>query len=143
MGIFHDMATVINLSPVTLTVTFDGQATDIPPGEHSIPRVTVAYAKNQNPVPGSQDMENPTISGARYLISEKGKRGERQEPFTREEWEAMGLQPSRFNMDEYFADQLGPKEHVVARGRGRKTQAKSSFDAGVRVTTPETIGESN
>lgn len=142
MGIFHDMVTVINLAPIQLTVTFDGQTSRIPPGESQLPKITVTYAKNQNPVPGSADMENPNISGAQYLISVKGKKGDRQEPFTKEEWSEMQSKPSRFNMDEFFADRLDPKQHVITRGRGRKVQAKSSFDAGVRVNSPETFVES-
>lgn len=141
MGIFHDMVAVINLAPVPLTVTFDGQSTDIPPGESQLPRVTVSYAKNQNPVPGSADMDNPTISGARYLISVKGAAKDRQTPFTPEEWAELQGQASRFNTDEFFADRLGPKEHVITRGKGKRTQAKSSFDAGVRNAAPETFAE--
>lgn len=142
MGIFHDQVTVINLAPVPLNVTFDGQTMRIPVGESQLPRVTVSYAKNQNPVPGSADMDNPTISGARYLIAVKGAKKERQTPFTPEEWDVLQGKPSRFNTDEFFADRLGPKEHVITRGKGRGVQAKSSFDAGVRVTAPETFAES-
>ena len=142
MGIFHDTTTVINLAPVPLRVTFDGQSTDIPPGESQLPKVTVGYAKNQNPVPGSADMDNPTISGARYLISVKGNPKDRQTPFTEDEWAIMQGKPSRFDTDAFFEERLGPKEHVITRGRGRKVQAKSSFDAGVRVNSPETFAES-
>jgi hypothetical protein len=142
MGIFHDNVTVINLAPIALNVTFDGQTLRIPPGESVLPKVTVAYAKNQNPVPGSADMDNPTISGARYLISIKGHPKERQEPFTQAEWGEMQGKASRFDTDAFFEDRLGPKEHAIVRGKGRKVQAKSSFDAGVRVSSPETFAES-
>jgi hypothetical protein len=145
MGVFHDMVTVINLAPIPLSVTFDGQTTKIPVGESQIPRVTVNYAKNQNPVPGSADMTNPSISGAQYMISVKGYEVDRQTPFTREEWEAFDNKPSRWNVDDHFADQLGPKEHVVIRGTKakNKVQAKSSFDAGVRVHSPETFTDNS
>lgn len=142
MGIFHDTITIINLAPIPLNVTFDGQTMRLPVGESVLPKVTVVYAKNQNPVPGSADMDNPTLSGARYLVSVKGKKGDRQEPFTEDEWNEMQGKPSRFNTDEFFAERLGPKEHVITRGKGRGTQAKSSFDAGVRVQSPETFVES-
>lgn len=141
MGVFHDMAQVINLSPVTLTVTFDGQSTDLPPGESVIPRITLPYAQNQNPIFGSADMDNPHITGARYLIVEKGKHGERQEPFTTAEWDIIKDKPSRFDLETFFADTLGPKERVINTGKGRKTQARSSFDAGVRVTAGEVLTE--
>lgn len=143
MGIFHDMATVINLSPNVLTVTFDGQSTDLPPGESVIPRQVIPYAQNQNPIFGSADMDNPNISGARYLVVEKGKKGHRQEPFTPEEWALIEDMPSRFNLDEFFSQTLGPKEKVISRGKGRKVQARGSFDAGVRVSQGETVGESD
>lgn len=142
MAVFHNMTTVINLAPVRLTVTFDGQSSDIEPGETQIPSITVGYAKNQNPINGSADMENPNISGARYLISVKGKKGDRQEPLTEEEWQAHLDAVSRFNTDAFFAETLGPKEKAIVRGRGRKVQAKSSFDAGVRVSSPEVFTES-
>lgn len=142
MGVFHDMVTVINLAPVKLTVTFDGQSTDLPPGESVIPRIALSHAKNQNPVFGSADMDNPNITGCQYLIAEKGKPGERQEPFDAEEWKLIENRPSRFDLDQYFADTLGPKERVITTGKGRKTQAKSSFEAGVRVAQAETHTES-
>lgn len=142
MAVFHDMVEVMNLAPTPLRVTFDGQSIDIPPGKSSLPRVTVPYAKNQNPVPGSADMDNPTISGARYLISVVGNKKERQEPFTKDEWAELQEAPSRFDTVTFFADRLGPKEHVITRGRGRKVQAKSGFDAGVRNAAPETFVES-
>lgn len=136
------MVDVINLAPIPLRVTFDGQQTSVPVGESQLPRVTIGYAKNQNPINGSADMENPNIAGARYLISLKGRKGERQEPLTEDEWEAHLAANSRWDTDAYFADRLGPKEHVIVRGRGRPVQAKSSFDAGVRVAAPETFAES-
>jgi hypothetical protein len=113
----------------------------VPIGESSLPKIVIGYAKNQNPINGSADMENPNISGARYLISVKGKK-DRQEPLTEDEWAEHVGAASRFNTDAYFADILGPKEKVITRGRGRKTQAKSSFDAGVRVSAPETFADS-
>jgi len=141
MGIFQDMTTVINRTPVRLRVTFDGQSIEIPPGESLLPRVTVPYAKNQNPIRGSQDMNNPNISGALYLVSIKGKKGDPQEALTEEEWAAHLSQVSRYDLEAYFGDKLGPKEHFLVRGKG-PTQAKGSFDKGVRVTTGETFVQS-
>ncbi len=34
-------------------------------------------------------------------------------------------------------DKLHPKEHVVVKGKKGGVQAKSSFDAGVRIHSPE------
>lgn len=136
MGIFHDMVTVINLAPVPLRVTFDGQSQDIPTGESSIPKVVLSYAKNQNPIKGTADMDNPSLSGAQYLVTVKGRRGERQEPLTEEEWADHCAQVSRYDMQTYFGDRLGPKEHVHIRGKG-PVQARGSFDAGVHIGSPE------
>lgn len=141
MGIFHDMVTVINRAPVKLRVTFDGQSIDIPPGETSLPKVVVPFAKNQNPIKGSADMDNPNISGAAYLISVKGKKGDPQEPLTEEEWDDHCAQVSRFDMQTYFGDRLGPKEHAIVRGKG-PVQARSNFDAGVHLGSPEQHVES-
>ena len=140
MGIFHDMVTVINRAPVTLRVTFDGQSLDITPGETILPAIVVAFAKNQNPVRGTADMDNPNISGAQYLVSVKGKKGDPQEPLTEEEWTEHLAQVSRFDMQTYFGDRLAPKEHAIIRGKG-PVQAKSNFDAGVHIGSPEVFAE--
>jgi hypothetical protein len=135
MGIFHDMVTVINRAPITLQVTFDGQTTRIPPGETALPKIVVPFAKNQHPICGSASMDNPHITGARYLISVKGS-ADPQEPLTEEEWDDHCAQVSRFDMADYYADRLAPKEHAIVRGKG-PVQAKSSFDAGVHIGSPE------
>lgn len=139
MGIFYDMAEVINLAPIPLRVTFDGQSIDIPPGKSMLPKVVVAYAKNQNPIRGTQSPNNPTISGAQYLINIAGGKG-RQEPLSQEEWEEHLGQPSRINVEELADEKLGPGEKFMVRGRG-PTQAKSTWDAGVRVTTNQEFGD--
>ena len=132
MGIFYDQVTIINLAPIPLNVTFDGQTMRVPPGESQIPKVVVPYAKNQNVIMGSADADNPNISGALYLISVKGSKRDRQEPLTKEEWAAHQDAPSRINTERFFEDRLVPGERVVTRGKGRKVQARSLFDAGVK-----------
>ena len=132
MGIFYDQVTIINLAPIPLNVTFDGQTMRVPPGESSVPKVVVPYAKNQNVIMGSADADNPNISGALYLISVKGSKKDRQEPLTKEEWAAHQDAPSRINTEQFFEDRLVPGERVVTRGKGRKVQARSLFDAGVK-----------
>ena len=128
MGVFHELVTVVNLAPVPLSVTFDGQQSTIPVGESMVPKVVVPYAKNQNPVMGSQDPYNPNISGAKYLLSVKGTK-DRQKPLTKDEWEEHCANPSRLNMAQYFEDR---NEKFVTRGKGRKVQARSLFDAHVK-----------
>lgn len=137
MGIFYDQTTIINLAPIALSVTFDGQQQTIPVGESQLAKVAVVYAKNQNPVMGSADADNPSLSGARYLISIKGNKKDRQEPLTKDEWQAHLDAPSRIDTDAFFADRLGHKERFMVRGKGRSVQAKSLFDAGVKARVSE------
>ena len=131
MGIFHEMKRVRNLAPIPLTITYDGQQLTVPPGESDIPKQTIGKAMNQNPIMGTADADNPNISGGKYLIVPVGSKYDR-EPLSREEWEEHLRRPCRIDEVAFFEDRLGPKEHMVARGKGRRTQAKSSFDTGVR-----------
>lgn len=137
MGIFYEQVVVINLAPISLTVTFDGQQMTMPVGESILPKIVVPYAKNQNPVMGSQDADNPNISGARYLISVKGSKKDRQEPLSEDEWQAHLDAPSRINTEMFFGDRLGQGERMMVRGKGRKVQARSLFDAGVKDRSSE------
>lgn len=134
MGIFYQMTEVFNRTPVKLNVRFDGQDIEIPPGVSKIPSVAVDYAKNQNPIMGSADANNPFMSGARYLLGIVGR--DECTPLTKEEWTSHLGKPARINMDEYMEDRVPAGHHLEVRGKGRATQAKSSFDAGVRVHAP-------
>lgn len=140
MGIFQEMKSIRNLTDGPLTVRFDGQEITIPSGVSDIPAIAVSYAMNQNPVMGSADAWNPNISGARYLIVPVGSKYDRA-PLTETELVDHAQQPCRVNTQGFFADRLGPNEHVAVRGKGRKTQAKSLYDAGVRISTAEVITE--
>jgi hypothetical protein len=53
--ISNKIVTVINRTDRTLTVVKDGQEYDVPPGESPMRADVIPYAKNQNPVPGSDD----------------------------------------------------------------------------------------
>lgn len=130
MGIFHNLIDVRNLAPIPLSVTFDGQTTSVPPGVSQLPKVTLQYAMNQNPIMGSCDADNPNISGGKYLIVAVGSKYDR-EPLSKEEWEEHLGRPCRINEVAFFEDRLGPKERLISRGRGRKVQAKSRYDEGV------------
>lgn len=133
MGIFQEMITIVNRTPITLTVCFDGQTTNVPPGESPLPALVVGYAKNQNPIMGSADPLNPSLSGARYLIGVKGTK-DNCELLTKEEWTAHCEAASRMDLAELFDDVLLSKEHVEVRGRGRQTQARGRQDKGVTVS---------
>jgi len=131
MGIFQEMITVYNRAPVALTVRFDGQQIEIPPGATSIPKVVAEFAKNQNPIMGSQDADNPNVSGAEYLIGIVGRRGENCEPLTAEEWETHLGKPCRVNTDEMFEGLLDTKERVFVRGRKKPKASAIEAFAGV------------
>jgi hypothetical protein len=129
-GVFQDMVPVVNRAPVPLTVTFDGQTTNINPGPGFLPSVTIVYAKNQNPIMGSVDPNNPAISGGDYLIGVVGR--DITDMLTPAEWNAHCDAISRVDLKTLLEDELGPGQRVEVRGKGRKTQARNSFDAGVR-----------
>lgn len=129
-GVFQDMVPIVNRAPVPLTVTFDGQTTSIASGKGFLPSITIVYAKNQNPIMGSVDPNNPAISGGQYLIGVVGR--DDTDMLTKEEWNAHCDAISRVDLKVLMEDELGPGERVEVRGRGRKTQARNSFEAGVR-----------
>lgn len=140
MGVFHTMVRVRNLAPVPLNVTFDGQTTRVPPGEHEIPKIALANAMNQNPIMGTADAWNPNISGGKYLIVPVATKYDR-EPLTKLEWETHLDRPCRIDEKAYFEDRLGPKERVVSRGKGRKTQARGLYDTDVRAAGSGSVDE--
>lgn len=130
-GVFQDMVPIVNRGPVTCTVTFDGQTTNVKSGPGFLPSIVIVYAKNQNPIMGSVDPNNPAISGGEYLIGVVGK--DNTEMLTADEWNAHCDAISRVDLKVLMEDELGPGQRVEVRGRGRKTQARNSFEAGVRA----------
>lgn len=130
MGIFFEQVKVFNRAPIALTVTFDGQSKDIPPGESFLPEVVIPYAKNQNPIMGTQDPHNPHMSGCQYLIGVVGTH-DNCEPMTKEEWEAHLRRPCREDEQIWFEERYGndPKAKLIVRGAGRKTAATSRHDS--------------
>lgn len=134
MGIFYEHVTLINRAPIALTVTFDGQAKTLLPGENQVPAVVVEFAKNQNPIMGSADPNNPHISGGRYLVGVKDspEPGEETSMLTPEEWEAHLQRPCRQDEREAFLERYGndPKARLVVHGKGRRTTANSRTEAG-------------
>lgn len=76
MGMFHDEVKIWNRTtssskPRDLEVIFDGQRKQIPVGESTLPRIVIPYAKDQNPVMGSEDAIDP--SEYQSLIAVVGK----------------------------------------------------------------------
>lgn len=132
MGIFHEQVTLVNRTPINLTVIFDGQEKTLTPGDNIVPALVVDYAKNQNPIMGSQDPNNPHISGGKYLVGVKGGYGEETEPLTDEEWASHLGRPCRIDEQEAFQEKYGgdPKARLVVHGKGRRTTANSRTEAG-------------
>ena len=104
-----------------------------------VPQVVVPYAKNQNPIMGSQDPYNPHASGARYLVGVMGSK-DSIVPLTPEEWADHLGQPTREDFQRVFEDKYGsdPKARLVTHGKGKKTTANSRYDAG---SSPAGISE--
>lgn len=116
MPVFHDLAPLINRAPVPLSVRFDGQEHTLVPGENMVPRIVIPYAKNQNPIMGTHDPYNPSLSGGKYLVGVKGTK-DLCTPLTPEEWKTHLGNPSYLDLDALFGVRLSTKEHMVVRGR--------------------------
>jgi hypothetical protein len=136
MGIFYDTVPCLNRSPIDVTITFDGQSKTLPANKVThVPKVAIAFGKNQNPVMGSQSIHNPHISGAKYLIadlSDDDTSDNEHTPMTEAEWLEHLRQPQRINAQEAFEEKYAgdPKAKLVARGVGRRTAAGSVYEAG-------------
>lgn len=140
MGVFHEQVEIVVRTPWPLSVTFDGQEQSIPANfewdekgnpkpikgvRNTIPTVTLMYALNQNPLMGSQDCDNPTISGAKYLIGIVGREKKYPtQPLTAEEIYAQKNNPCRFDYMPLIEHKLGKRDTVELKGRKKP----ASFD---------------
>lgn len=132
MPVFQDMCKIVNRAPEAITITFDGQQLTVPPGEQMVPKVCIPYARNQNPLRGSADIDNPTASGAKYLLGVVGTK-DNVTPLTEEEWLEHCENPSRFNVEdinELAASRLKPGEHMAIKGR-KKPSTRFSAAVGM------------
>jgi len=132
MAVFHELVTLVNRAPVPLTIRFDGQESTIQPGDNQVPKIVIPYAKNQNPIMGSADAANPTLSGARYLVGVKGTK-DNCTPLTKVEWETHTGRPSRMDTS-FITNTLNPKkERMIVGGKNKSTHA-TAFDAREQMT---------
>ena len=117
-GIFPELVQLVNRTPIDLSVQFDGQSTVLKPGVNTVPKVVVPYAKNQNPIMGSQDPNNPNVSGCRYLVGVVGTK-DLCTPLTKDEWETHMARPLRMDEKALFGELLenDPKLRVIKRGQ--------------------------
>ena len=130
-GVFLQTTKVFNRAPETVHVFFDGERRDIPPGYFDLPNVTLYHAKNQNPVMGSGDPNNPHESGTRYLVVEPSDEGY-GEPLTKEEWADHLGKPCRVDEQAAFAEKYAndPKAKLIARGTKNPATARNRYEAG-------------
>ena len=117
-GIFLQRTKVFNRAPIARSVFFDGERNTIPPGFYELPVLVLYHAKNQNPIMGSADADNPTLQGARYLVGVRGT----EDPvalLTEKEWKEHLGQPCRMDTA-FITEKLNPKkERLVVSGRKR------------------------
>lgn len=120
-NVYADMVEIVNRTSKPLTVTWDGIAFTLEPnytaaGElisdvvNMIPRVVVEYARNQNPLMGSEDSLDP--SSYEPLVGVKAKRGTKQKD------EISFLEQSQEMTRVPMTDYLGPNDKVIV-GRGK------------------------
>ena len=131
MGVFLDTVSLFNRAPIELSVVFDGQSKTLAPGPNTVPAVVVPFAKNQNPIMGSQDPYNPHISGGKYLVGVENSK-DNCTPLTLQEWEHHLGQPCREDVQRLFEDKYGrdPKARLVTMNPGKASTANSRYDAG-------------
>lgn len=132
MGVFQDLIVVVNRAPWTLNIRFDGQEMPLVPGENRIPRETLLYALNQNPLMGTQDPDNPNVSGSEYLIGLPDRAKKYPcDPLTQEQIKAQKNNPSRFDYESLISPRMGRKDSIEVKGRKTPT----SFEVKERVDT--------
>lgn len=141
MGVFQEMTTVVNRTSKPLNVRFDGQDFLLQPnytaeGErikgvvNQIPSQTVAYAKSQNVLMGSEDPFDP--SEYAVLIGVVAKAGQKQKDEI--SFCEQSNEPTRVKLSEYLGDdptikeiKLGGRQTPAAR-RGETTGPTTPFE---------------
>lgn len=133
MGVFHDQTKIFNRAPWPLNVRFDGQEISIPTGESFLPTICLLHAMNQNPMMGTQDVDNPNVGGCEYLIGlpEKARKYP-CDPLTDEEIQSQRNNPSRWDYLPLMEGKLGKHDHVETRGR----KMPSAYEAGIKTPLP-------
>jgi len=133
MGIFYESCEVFNRTPVVLNIVFDGQELSLPPLKATaVPKVAIVNGLNQNPIMGSVDPNDPSISGGRYLFGVVGNDEYPCTPLTKDEWEDHLGRPCRTDEVAAFQETYGndPKARLIANNKGKKTTANNRTEAG-------------
>lgn len=137
MGIFYEQVDVFNRAPIHLNVRFDGQDINVKPGRASIPRIALEYAMRQNTINGSADPDNPSMSGARYLIVPMERKDEAK-ALSEDEWNTHLGNPCRLDLELLADERLQRGEKFDVRNRGRRTQVGNRSAAHVSSPALET-----
>ncbi len=132
MGIFYEQCQAFNRTPEPVNIIFDGQEITLPPLVVTlVPKVAITCAMNQNPIMGSVDPNDPSISGGKYLIGIVGNDEFPCTPLTKEEWETHLGKPCRTDELVSFQEAYGhdPKARLVVNNKGKKTTANNHSEA--------------
>ncbi len=134
LGVFPDLVEIVVRTPWDLSVMFDGQTKTLKPGKNLVPGVVVQYVLNQNPLMGSADPDNPTASGAQYLVGIPGRPNYPCEPLTKDQIEEQKNNPCRWDYLALMEERMDTKrEHVAVKGR----KNASSYGAKERVSNED------
>ena len=130
-GVFLQTTKVFNRAPQSVFVFFDGERREIPPGYYDLPNMTLYHAKNQNPIMGSGDPDNPHQDGTRYLVLEPGDEGYGT-PLTPEAWADHLGKPCRVDEQAAFAERYGldTKAKLIVQGAKKSSTARNRYEAG-------------
>lgn len=127
MNFFGDTVTIVNRAPWPLNVRWDGKDVTLQPGETpGFPRLAVPYAKNQNPLMGSEDPEDPTRF--EYLVGVRGSKKDNCAPLTPEQIEQHRTSPQRLNRAAIAEMRGDSKAREVVRGNAKPSAFQSRYD---------------
>jgi hypothetical protein len=105
---------LVNRSPWPLLVTKDGRQTRLEPGDNYVNADIVRFAKQQHPIPGTQDPYNPYV--CQFLVGVKGT----NDPIDPLPQELLELLPSeRIDRTKMPVDKQRTIEKNVPFPRGR------------------------
>ncbi len=117
---------LVNRAPFPMIVTKDGKHTRLEPGDNYVNSDLVRFAKQQHPIPGTQDPYNPYV--CQYLVGVKGS-NDNIEPLTQE---LLDLLPrERLDRTKYPIDKQRVMEKTVPFPKGRvgmEAPARSALD---------------
>lgn len=129
LNFFGDTVTIVNRAPWPINVRWDGRDVVLQPGETpGFPRLAVPYAKNQNPLMGSEDPHDPTKF--QYLVGVRGVKRDICDPLTDEEILQHTTSPQRLNRALMQEERGDSKAREVVRGKKQPPTFQARYDFG-------------